>query len=111
MRETFKWSPALGGQGDMTFAVRSSKFGGGYEQRIEDGINNVSETYQLTFRGRVETIREIRSFLRRHAGVRAFDWTPPIGEPGRFVCKKLGHVFSDKTVFVLTATFDQDFGV
>ncbi|WP_186145458.1 phage tail protein [Burkholderia gladioli] len=109
MAEIFTWSPAPGGQGDTTWAVREAKFGDGFTQRVADGINNESDSFQLTFRGRVETIREIRAFLRRHAGARSFNWTPPLGEPGLYVCKAMSRVFHTQQVYTITATFEQTF--
>ncbi|SMG00329.1 Phage minor tail protein [Burkholderia singularis] len=76
---------------------------------MADGINNESDAFQLSFRGRAEVIAAIRAFLRRHAGVRAFNWTPPLGEPGLYVCKKFSRVFQTKHVFTITATFEQTF--
>ncbi|WP_414451292.1 phage tail protein [Burkholderia sp. 22PA0099] len=109
MTETFSWSPALGGQGDTTWSVREAKFGDGFTQRVEDGINNESDSWQLTFRGRRDVVMPIREFLRKHRGARAFFFTPPGGEQGLYVCKAMSRVFNTATVFTITATFEQTF--
>ena len=44
--------------------VLSAKFGDGYEQRVLDGINNIEETYDVSFRNRSKAeINTIADFL------------------------------------------------
>ena len=58
--------------------VLTAKFGDGYEQRIVDGINNLHESYSLTFATRTkEEIDDIVAFLDTKAGVTKFTFTLP----------------------------------
>jgi len=58
--------------------VRSAKFGDGYEQRRVDGINNIKETYNVTFNNRtVSEADDIIAFFDTKAGVTSFDFTLP----------------------------------
>ena len=44
--------------------VLSAKFGDGYEQRVLDGINNIEETYSISFKNRAQAeINTIADFL------------------------------------------------
>lgn len=44
--------------------VLSAKFGDGYEQRVLDGINNIEETYNISFNNRLKAeINTIADFL------------------------------------------------
>tara|TARA_B110000285_G_scaffold144053_1_gene160923 strand:- start:6599 stop:6979 length:381 start_codon:yes stop_codon:yes gene_type:complete len=58
--------------------VLSAKFGDGYEQRIEDGINNLEETYKLNFKTRLKAdIDDIVAYLDSKKGVGKFTLTLP----------------------------------
>ena len=54
------------------------QFGDGYEQRLQRGINNLVETYQISFNNRPNSeIDTIIDFFDSNAGVTAFDFTIP----------------------------------
>jgi len=58
--------------------VKVQRFGDGYEQRIVDGINNITENYALTFNSRTkEEADDIIAFFDTKAGVTAFDFVVP----------------------------------
>ena len=58
--------------------MRTAKFGDGYEQRIVDGINNLEESYSLSFKTRLKAdIDDIVAFLDTKAGVTKFTLTLP----------------------------------
>ncbi len=58
--------------------MRTAKFGDGYEQRIVDGINNLEESYTLSFKTRLKAdIDDIVAFLDTKAGVTKFTLTLP----------------------------------
>ena len=53
--------------------VLTAKFGDGYEQRAVDGINNLNETYNLTFKTRKKAdIDDIVAFLDSKQNVTKF---------------------------------------
>ena len=58
--------------------VLTAKFGDGYEQRAVDGINNLNETYNLTFKTRLKAeIDDIVAFLDSKQNVTKFTLTLP----------------------------------
>ena len=86
---TFTYTPEFGALVTKKPAVRSVKFGDGYEQRIADGINNQLREYSLSFSGDEADIREIDKFLTEHGAVKAFSWTPQdTWQTGTFKCEE-----------------------
>ena len=84
--------------------VLSAKFGDGYEQRVLDGINNIEETYDISFRNRAKNeINTIADFL---------DDQPPapfqfyIGEDTVYViCDSYSISYGHDSVYSLSAQF------
>jgi phage-related protein len=110
MADTFIWVPTVDGfSGDATLLVRKAQYGDGYEQRVADGINNRSSTYNLTFKRDAATIAAIMAFLDAHAGATAFLWTPLLRPQALFTCEKYSEPTKDGSVYTITATFDQTF--
>jgi len=93
--------------------VLVSKFGDGYEQRISDGINNISETYNVAFKTREKAfIDDVVDFLDTQAGISKFDFTIPDAKTGgtgqqtvKVVCEDYSTNFEYDDYFTLTATF------
>lgn len=94
--------------------VLLSAFGDGYEQRISNGINNIKETYNLSFRYRTKAdIDDIVDFLDTKAGVTKFTFTIPdtnnttrTGEEDvQVVCDTYNTNFEYDDFYSLTATF------
>jgi phage-related protein len=107
--ETFTWTPDKEPTGTVTFRTKSSKFGDGYEQRTQDGINNKSESWPLTFTGQRARIIEIRDFLDRQAGATPFYWTAPLAEQALYRCSSYQPRSLGGGVYTLSATFEQAF--
>lgn len=100
------WSP----QASERPRVLSSKFGDGYEQRVADGINVRPLTYDLQFKNRSATeAGNILTFLRARNGVESFDWTPPNGSAGKYVCREWNHSPDQVDRYTVTAKFEQVF--
>lgn len=59
-------------------AIRTAKFGDGYEQRVVDGINNIKESFSITLanRDKVES-DDISAFFDSKGGATAFNFTIP----------------------------------
>ena len=56
--------------------IFQSKFGDGYEQRIANGINNLTQIFSVTFKTRTKAeIDDIIGFFESTNGVTAFDFT------------------------------------
>jgi phage-related protein len=93
--------------------VLVSKFGDGYEQRISDGINNITESYSVAFTNREKTfIDDVVDFLDAKAGVTKFDFTIPDAKTGgsgeqtvKVVCEDYSTNFEYDEFYTLTATF------
>jgi len=85
----FTWVPSYGSRQNTKPAVSAVKFGDGYEQRVGLGINNMPRTWQLEFTNKPLPVADaIEAFLRARGAVQSFTWTPPHGEPGRWVCRE-----------------------
>lgn len=58
--------------------VKVAKFGDGYEQRLADGINNLEQTFMVSFKNRTDDdADDIIAFFDDKKGVTAFDYTYP----------------------------------
>ena len=75
--ETFTWDRQSGAAGKIKYRVRTVQFGDGYAQVVQDGLNNETQSWPLSFEGSMDMIQPIRDFFRRHAGYKSFYWTPP----------------------------------
>ena len=63
--------------------VLKVQFGDGYEQRIQDGINNLKQEFSETFNNRPKAeIDDIVAFLNNKAGTTAFNFTYPDSNAG-----------------------------
>lgn len=107
--ETFTWSPQRDTQGDITYRTRTAQFGDGYAQVVGDGINNEQQSWPLTFVRGTDEAEAIRDFFKRHAGYKAFLWTPPLGELGLWRVTTHSLRPMGGGVYTITATFEQAF--
>lgn len=92
--------------------VLKSNFGDGYELRIRDGINNLNQTFTVTFNNRpAAEIDDIVSFLDAKAGVTKFEYVYPNTNGAgnetavKVVCEDYGITYSYDNYSSLTATF------
>jgi phage-related protein len=111
MAETFTYVPNYGASQDIQPRVKSAKFGDGYEQRFNDGINSLAQVWSLSFSNRVfSEINSIEDFLKARAGVEYFEWTPPRQTtPIKVICRQWQRQISFATSDSLTAKFEQVF--
>lgn len=107
---TFTWSPAPGAAQQKTPKVRTSQFGDGYQQRVGDGINTISRAWTLTFRRLTADVDAIDAFLTARAGVESFDWTPPSGSVGKWICKSWSQGIPAMQLQEINATFEEVHG-
>lgn len=106
----FTWIPDFGLSKKSAPEIREAKFGDGYSQRIRMGLNSDPKTFPLEFKNRSNIERdEIEAFLEARGGVEPFDWTPPWGSAGRFVCKEWNVTYSNFNNNQIAATFLQVF--
>ena len=107
----FTWTPDQGAKRSTKAAVLKAKFGDGYEQRVGDGINSISESWDLSFSTRTKTeILAISAFLAAQKGVTGFTWVTPRGETLKFQCDTWSESYTNDFNDSLTATFTRWFG-
>jgi len=94
--------------------IREVKFGDGYSQRAQDGINYMNESWNLTFANRSFTdIFNMESFLETKGGTAAFTFQPPGESEVKVICRNwdvstLYHTgVNSASIGTLTATFER----
>ncbi len=105
--ETFNWIPQKSSTASISPRVRVIKFGDGYEQRIQDGINNDLRSYNVTFIGLFDDITLIDEFLTRQGAVHAFKWREPNTHKTITVVCRSWSSTSNGAAKTITATFDE----
>jgi len=91
--------------------VLRAAFGDGYEQRIVDGINNLQQTFSVSFNNREkEEIDDIIAFFDSKNGVSSFDYTYPDSNSGgettvKVVCEDYNLNYINSEFYGCTATF------
>lgn len=107
--QVFTWRPRIESPVQVRFKTYMTQFVDGYAQATGDGINNKSQTWNLTFIGKQSEIFAIQAFLDEHAGWKSFSWSPSFGAMGFY---RAGGYESSKigaNVYNLTVTFTQTF--
>lgn len=104
-------TPDFGAQKRSQPNVRISKFGSGYEQRTQFGINQNPKRWELTWTAQSNTAADaIEAFFDARAGVEAFDWTPLNDtESYKFVCRQWAREHRYADINTITATFEEVF--
>lgn len=95
----------------VDFAIKENDFTAGYTQRDQDGINNVRDTWQVSFPQLSFTdMEELWTFLQDKKGYVSFMWTPP-REVGarRWTCTKLSRSADSSNAWNVQAVFEQQF--
>jgi len=103
--------PDQGASKSVEARVASIKFGDGYSQETADGLNNVVETWSVSFTGKTRTaIQAIDDFIAALKGFQPFEWTTPENRTKKFRCKKWAPSYNHDNDCSLNATFEQHFG-
>jgi len=90
--------------------IHTASFGDGYEQRIVDGINNLSQNFQVSFNNRTaEEIDDIIQYFDSLNGVTAFTFTIPDSNNGgetaiKVVCAQYNQAFNHSGFYSANAT-------
>ncbi|MBN3758156.1 phage tail protein [Paraburkholderia sp. Tr-20389] len=84
MTKIFSWQPCVEAQGQTRYAVRKARFGDGYSQVVPQGLNNIAQTWQLSFRGTGREIMAIQTFLDATRGSEPFYWRAPLRSSSLF---------------------------
>lgn len=108
MPDDFTWVPDWGASVEQSPAVLSAKFGDGYEQRRQNGINAQPATWKLRFSVRTDTeATALVTFLQTQGGVTSFLWTPPGGVQASWVCRKWQRQITDFGLNSVSCDFDE----
>ena len=107
---TFTYIASYGASVSKQPRVRSMMFGDGYEQRATFGINTMPRMWNLNFNGKTSTEADaIEAFLTARGGVEKFDWTPPTGSAGKWICRSWNRAISEIDIHDISATFEEVF--
>ncbi|MBD9419812.1 phage tail protein [Achromobacter sp. ACM04] len=109
MAERFTWKATGQPNGTVTFRRLTAQFGDGYRQVAGDGINSKVQSWPLTFSGSKKEMDLIAAFFDRHAGIRSFLWTPPLGEEGLYEVPGYSINPVGGVAYTISATFQQVF--
>lgn len=91
-------------------ATQNAKFGDGYEQRAEDGINSLPEIWDVAFTNRDKTEADaIDAFFKARKGVTYFQWTTPTGVSGNFICRTWNYRRVNAILATVSGRFEQVF--
>jgi phage-related protein len=106
--DVFKWKTMGNPKHTDSSNINEAGFGDGYVQLSSNGINNVSESWDLTFTGCINEIKEVRDFLNSHI-IKSFKWKNPYGEEKlyRVVNKSIESEFVGGRVVSLSFKFIQ----
>jgi phage-related protein len=86
---TFTYTPSFEATESSKPRARKFQAGDGYEQRVTFGLHTNPKEWGLSFSNRTDTERDtILAFLDARGGVESFDWTPPRGTAGKYVCEE-----------------------
>lgn len=107
---TFTYTPSFEATESSKPRVRRFQAGDGYEQRVRFGLHTDPKEWSLVFSNRTDTERnQIAGFLEARAGVESFDWTPPRGTAGKYVCEEWQVTLSNCNNNQIQATFREVF--
>lgn len=107
---TFTYTPSFEATENSQPRVRRFQAGDGYEQRITFGLHADPKEWSLTFANRDDTERDnILTFLEARGGVESFDWTPPRGTTGKYVCSEWQTTLSNCNNNQIQVTFREVF--
>lgn len=107
---TFSYTPSFEATESSKPRVRKFVAGDGYEQRVRFGLNTDPKEWSLVFANRTDVEAwQITGFFEARGGVENFDWTPPRGGAGKYVCEDWQVTVSSYNNNQIQATFRQVF--
>lgn len=107
---TFTYTPSFEATESSKPRVRKFQAGDGYEARITFGLHPDPKEWSLTFANRDDTERDaITAFLEARGGVESFDWIPPRGDAGKYVCEEWQVTLRNCNNNTIQATFREVF--
>lgn len=107
---TFTYTASFGISEQSQPRVRQVQFGDGYSQRLVYGLNTDPKIWQLKFENRDDTeANNITAFFEARNGAEAFDWTPPRGNAGKYICQQWNVDMINCNNNTISATFIEVF--
>ena len=104
------YKPRVGASKNSAPKVRSTRFGDGYEQRVQFGLNQDPKEWTLEWNVTEEVSDEIETFLEARTGTESFDWTPPAeASSGKWKCPEWSKSIPYLNRATIQATFVQVF--
>jgi len=105
---TFSFTPSFEATEISQPRVASFQAGDGYQHRIGFGLHRDAKQWQLVFENRSDSDRnDIIDFLEARGGVESFDWTPPFGDAGKYICSDWQTTLRSHNFNNIRATFQQ----
>lgn len=107
---TFTYVPSFTATESSKPQVRKFQSGDGYEQRVRFGLQTDPKEWNLTFANRTDAeCNNITAFLDARGGYESFDWSPPRGNAGKYVCEQWQVTLNNCNNNQIQATFRQVF--
>tara|TARA_Y100001968_G_scaffold294425_1_gene301016 strand:+ start:377 stop:712 length:336 start_codon:yes stop_codon:yes gene_type:complete len=107
---TFSYTPSFTATENSKPEAQIIKLGDSYEHRISFGLQRDPKSWRLSFANRDNTERDnIISFLEARKGTESFDWTPPRGSAGKYVCSDWNLNITAANFTTITTTFREVF--
>jgi len=111
--ERLFYTPEYGSQPSVETRILKADFGDGYTQRAADGINNIIETWDLSWKNLQKNFaNRLNNFFREKKGYISFKWIPP-GEQSLkiWTCSSFSGMIPvpGNELFDFNATFRQEF--
>jgi len=105
------FSPTYSATKTSNPAVRTVRFGDGYQQRLTYGLNQDPKEWRLTFNVSDTDADTIETFLNARAADNAsFDWSPPdTGSTYKWICPSWTREMFDTNRSRIDVTFQQVF--
>lgn len=106
----FIWKCAPGLSVDNEPKIKKIQFGDGYSQKLNDGINNILPSINLTFENiDTEEVTAILHFLESRAGSESFVFLAPAprGTLGRWTCERWTDTLDFYNNYTIQAKFDR----
>ena len=105
---TFTWTPTSAGLSKAQEPrVLKNSFGDGYSQRAQDGLNNMLAEWAIEFIDTPTVITAIDNFLTARGGWDDFEWTPPRGAAGNYICPSWTREITGEGSDSIIATFEE----
>ncbi len=102
------YKPRVGASKSSAPAIRTTKFGDGYEQRLQFGLHSNLKEWTLEWNVTEEVSDEIEAFWDARGGTESFEWTPPDTNTSyKWVCSDWTKSRDNPGRAVLRTTFRQ----